>query len=195
MPEVCCPSVCWETPAMLITLIWYLCMCVYFCSGLCWPLHPYMYACPVFSPLGLRAPSRAISGLEFWHPDPRGCVIRSLTGNWEVLASTIWWRTPYVYPCSTSGCSSLDKRVDIQVERNWYSKVFDMSILKLFCTMFVKTPSFYSVAGLVHAIARAAATPKLKGHWAVCKSIWTASVCGNRIRFVNHTSLVAPLPL
>lgn len=96
MPEICCPTACWETPAII--LIWYLCMCVYFCGGLCWPLHPYMYLCPVFSPLGLQAPSQAISGLEFWHPDPRGCVIRSLTGNWEILASRIWWRSPYVYP-------------------------------------------------------------------------------------------------
>lgn len=98
MPQVCCPSACRETPATLITLVWYLCMCVYFCCGLRWPVHPYMYACPVFSLLGLPAHSQAISGSELRYPDPRGCLMMSLTGNWVNLASKFQWRTPYVYP-------------------------------------------------------------------------------------------------
>lgn len=54
------------------------------------------------------------------------------------------------------------------------------------------SPCFSS--GFVHSTAPATAKPKLRGHLAVCKSIWNASVCGNRIRLVSHTSLVPPLP-
>lgn len=109
MPEVCCPSACWETPAMLITLFWYLCICVYFCSGLCWSLHPYMYACPVFSPLG-----SSFSG-HFW--------VRILT-SWSsgVCDQVAYWQLgnpgfqnlmkDTICLPSNLGCSSLDKRVD-----------------------------------------------------------------------------------
>lgn len=95
MPQVCSPGACWETPAMLIILVWYLYMfifavdCVDQCTHIC-------MSC--FSLFGLQAYSQAISGLELWYPDPRGCLMMSLSGNWENVASKVQWRTPYVYP-------------------------------------------------------------------------------------------------
>lgn len=49
-------------------------------------------------------------------------------------------------------------------------------------------------SGFVHFSAPTTAKPKLRGHLAVCKSIWNASGCGNRIRLVSHTFLFPPPP-
>lgn len=95
MLKVCCPSACWETPATLITLVWYLWMCLF----LLWTVltSAPIYVCmSCFSLLGLQDYSQA--WLELWYPDPQGCLMMSLSGNWENVASKVQWRAPYVYP-------------------------------------------------------------------------------------------------
>lgn len=75
--------------------------------------------------------------------------------------------------------------------------IFRFEFFPLFCS-FLSSHTHFCLSlvfsSSVHSSAHIPAKPKLKGHWAVCKSIWNASVCGNRIRLVNHTSLVPPLP-